>query len=483
MRLLHTSDWHLGRTLYGEDMLAHQAAFLAWLLEQAAAHEVAAVLVAGDVYDRAVPPVEAVAVLDHALRGFADEGIAMIITSGNHDSAIRLGFGSRLSELAGIHLRTDVADIARPVMLADADGEVAVYGIPYLLPDAVMAELGAERSHASVLAAATALIRADAEERGIARTVVVAHAFVTGGLSSASERDIRVGGIGDVPASVFAGHNYVALGHLHGQQTITVGGSGGSHPQAGAAGGSGGSPPQASTVRYSGSPLAFSFSEWRHAKSVTLVDIDAAGLVTTTKLATPVPRRLREVRGTLEGLLARAQTDLAGLADAWVKVVLTDTARAAAPMERLREKWPHTLVLDFAPEGELAGGTADLRRLAQTADPVEICGMFVEFTSGGPPDDEQQAVLADVVEAALRGDLPPPVSAESGSAESGSAEAASAVSESAVLAESAEPSFAVSESAEVVLAGSVLAEPVLAEPVLADRALAESVFAMIDAVA
>src|SRR5215469_4512980 len=135
MRLLHTSDWHLGRTLYGEDLLAHQAEFLAWLLDQAVRHEVAAVLVAGDVYDRAVPPADAVAVLDHALRAFAEAGVAMIITSGNHDSAVRLGFGGRLSELAGIHLRTSVADIARPVVLADTDGEVAVYGIPYLLPD------------------------------------------------------------------------------------------------------------------------------------------------------------------------------------------------------------------------------------------------------------------------------------------------------------------------------------------------------------
>jgi exonuclease SbcD len=445
MRLLHTSDWHLGRTLYGEDLLAYQAAFLAWLLEQAVRHEVAAVLVAGDVYDRAVPPADAVAVLDQALRDFAEAGIAMIITSGNHDSAVRLGFGGRLSESAGIHLRTSVADIARPIVLADADGEVAVYGIPYLLPDAVMAELGAERSHASVLAAATSLIRSDAEQRGIARTVVVSHAFVTGGLSSASERDIRVGGIGDVPASVFAGLTYVALGHLHGQQTIAAGGG------------------AASTVRYSGSPLAFSFSEWRQAKSVTLVDIDGAGLVTTTKLATPVPRRLREVRGTLEDLLARAETDLVGVTDAWVRVVLTDTKRPAVPMERLREKWPHTLVLDFAPLDALADGTADVRRLAQTTDPVEICGMFVEFTSGGPADDEQKAVLADVVEAALSGDLPAPASPEPSLAEPSPAES--------VLPD------------DPVLADPAPADPVLADPVPTDRALAESVFALIDAAA
>ena len=386
MRLLHTSDWHLGRTLYGEDLLTHQAAFLDWLLAEATERRVHAVVVAGDVYDRAVPTTDAVAVLDRALRGFAAERIPVLITSGNHDSAVRLGFGSRLSEVAGVHLRTAVADIARPVVLSDEHGDVALYGIPYLLPDAAMADLGAERSHASVLAAATRLIKADAQERGIARTVVAAHAFITGAVASDSERDIRIGGIGDAPASLFAGLAYVALGHLHGQQDVSA--------QAGG-----------TTVRYCGSPLAFSFSERHHRKSVTLAEIDGQGLVTTTKLATPVPRPLREVRGRLEDLLAGpAGADDDEMAGAWVKVVLTDTVRPAAPMERLRKKWPHTLVLDFEPEGELVNGAADLRRLRQVVDPVEICELFVEYTSGGPADAAQRMVLRDVVEAACRGD-------------------------------------------------------------------------------
>ncbi len=378
MRLIHTSDWHLGRMLHGEDLLPHQAAFLDWLLAQAISAQVHAVVVAGDIYDRAVPPVDAVAVLDHALRGFARAGIQLLLTSGNHDSAVRLGFGASLSELAGVHLRTSVDDLARPVVLADEHGEIAVYGIPYLLPDAVMTDLRAERSHESVLAAATALIRADAAGRGIHRTVVAAHAFVTGALPSDSERDLRVGGIGDAPATVFAGLSYVALGHLHGQQNVAA--------------------PDGETqarIRYSGSPLAFSFSERNHRKSVTLAEIDETGAVTTTLLEAPVPRALRQVRGRLDELLAR---DDAELAESWVKVVLTDPTRPASPMERLRQRWPHTLVLDFAPEGELASGPAELRAVARTADPVEICGRFVEFTSGGQPDDEQRAVLADVIE-------------------------------------------------------------------------------------
>jgi DNA repair protein SbcD/Mre11 len=377
VRLLHTSDWHLGRTLHGEPLLAYQATFLDWLLGQATEHHVHAVIVAGDIYDRAVPPVDAVAVLDRALHGFAAARIPVVLISGNHDSAVRLGFGSRLSEMAGVHLRTSAADIARPVVLADEHGEVAIYGIGYLLPDAVMEDLGAQRSHASVLAAAAGLIRADAAKRGIGRTVVAAHAFVTGAAVCESERDIRVGGIADVPASVFSGASYVALGHLHGQQNVPSGAAG-------------------TTIRYSGSPLAFSFSERHHAKSVTLAELDAAGRVSTRLLAAPVPRPLREVRGRLADLLAAEQPpDLAG---AWVRAVLTDRVRPAAPMERLRARWPHTLVLDFEPEGGLAGRAAEVRQVARTADPVQICASFVEFAGGGAADAAQLGVLRDVVE-------------------------------------------------------------------------------------
>ena len=380
MRLIHTSDWHLGRTLYGEDLLEHQAAFLGWLLGQAVTRQADAVVVAGDVYDRAVPPQDAVTLLDKTLVEFARAGIPVVLTSGNHDSAVRLGFGAGLTEVAGVHLRTEVADITRPVIVTDPHGEVGIYGIPYLLPDAVMDELGAERSHASVLAAAAARMREDAAGRGLSRTVVLAHAFVTGAEVSESERDIRVGGIGDAPAAVLAGCSYLALGHLHGQQRVPV-------------------PRSTTTARYCGSPLAFSFSE-RQAKSVTFAEIDGAGNVTTQLLPAPVPRPLREVRGRLTDLLAQASGDLADLAGAWLRVVLTDRERPVAPMERLREKWPHTIALDFAPEGGLTAREADLARLAKASDPTEICGSFVEYVSGALPDQAQRVVLRDAIEAA-----------------------------------------------------------------------------------
>ncbi|MDQ6937355.1 MAG: exonuclease SbcCD subunit D [Actinomycetota bacterium] len=386
MRLIHTSDWHLGRSLHAEPLLGAQRHFLQWLLRTSLARRADAVLVAGDIYDRAVPPVEAVRLLDETLADFAAAGVPILLTSGNHDSAVRLGFAAALSETAGVHLRTAPSELARPVVLADEHGPVALYGIPYLLPDAVMESLGVvDRSHAAVLSAATAAIRADASARGIDRVVVAAHAFVTGAAVSESERDIRVGGIGDAPASVFAGFTYAALGHLHGAQTVG--------PSA--------------RVRYCGSPLAFSFSERHHRKSVTQVDIAANGSIETELIATPVLRALREVRGRLEELLSRAGDDLGDLgdlADAFVKVTLTDPVRPAAPMERLRAVWPHTLLLEFAPAGAPtdadAHAAADLARLAATVDPVEICASFVEWVDGAPADAAARRVLRGAVEAA-----------------------------------------------------------------------------------
>ena len=187
MRLLHTSDWHLGRSFHREDLLSAQARFVDFLVDTVRSEGVDAVLVSGDVYDRALPPVDAVALCDDALRRLAGTGARVVLISGNHDSARRLGFGSGLIDTAGIHLRTDVAAAHQPVLLEDRDGPVAVYAVPYLEPDAVRAELGCDdRSHAAVLGAAMARVRDDLSGRPDSRSVVLAHAFVMGGEASES---------------------------------------------------------------------------------------------------------------------------------------------------------------------------------------------------------------------------------------------------------------------------------------------------------
>ncbi len=386
MRFLHTSDWHLGRRLHGEDLLPDQARFLEWLRHLAVAERVDAVLVCGDVYDRAQPGADAIALLDHTIAAFARHHVPMVISSGNHDSAVRLAYAGPVLSQSGIHLRTSIDEVGEPVLFHDAAGRVGVYALPYVLPDAVAAELlEGDRSHEAVFRALTARIRDDARARDLSRIVVMAHAFVTGGLACASEREIRVGGVGDTPADVFDGFSYVALGHLHGPQAVTMPGSRG-------------------VARYSGSPLAFSFSERDHTKSVAVVDIDAEGAAAWRLVPTPVPRPLVQVRGRLDELLARAEHgDLPDLAGAWVKVVLTDPGRVAQPMQQLRGQWPHTIALEFDPDrGSEAPG---LVRATQASDPVAICRQFVAAVAGAPPTPAQEAVLAEVVASTLRQEL------------------------------------------------------------------------------
>ena len=332
MRILHTSDWHLGRSFHGVGMLAAQAAYVDHLLEVVETEAVDLVVVAGDVHDRALPPVDAVELADETFARLAASRATTVVSSGNHDSPARLGFNARLADAAGVHLRTRWQDVGRPVLLEDAHGPVAVYGLPYLEPDAVRTpwELP-DRSHEAALTAAMTRVRADLDGRPGTRSVVLAHAFVAGSpepagrMASDSERDISVGGIQIAPTSLFTGVDYAALGHLHGSQTLT------------------------GSVRYSGSPLAYSFSEARQAKGSWLVDLGADGLEHAELLPAPVPRRLDTLRGRLDDLLA--DPGLAAAEDAWLQVTLTDARRPLQAMERLRSRFPHALLLAFDPEG------------------------------------------------------------------------------------------------------------------------------------
>jgi DNA repair protein SbcD/Mre11 len=380
MRLLHTSDWHLGRSLHRADLRAAQSAFLDHLVEVARAEKVDAVLVAGDVYDRAVPPVDAVELCEDALLRLHDTGASIVLISGNHDSARRLGFGGGLLEKAGVHLRTRPGAVARPVVLGDAHGPVAVYGVPYLEPDAVRGELpqaqagpDLPRGHAGVLGHAVACIRADAEARGIKRRVVMAHGWVAGGAASESERDITVGGVGQVPAEIFGGFGYVALGHLHGQQTV------------------------APHLRYSGSPLPYSFSEASHRKGSWLVELDGAGTAHVEQVPAPAFRRLSVLRGRLAELLgSAAHTRYEG---DFVSVTLTDPSRPEGAMDALRARFRHVLVLAFEPEGAEPDRRGYRARTAGRDD-LSIAAEFVRHVSNAPPTAGEERLLRSAFEAA-----------------------------------------------------------------------------------
>ncbi|MCK2217283.1 exonuclease SbcCD subunit D [Actinomadura sp. ATCC 31491] len=361
MRILHTSDWHLGRTFHRESLLAGQAAFVDHLVETVRQERVDVVAVAGDVYDRALPPVDAVALLDEALARLRAAGARVVLISGNHDSALRLRFGSALFEPAGVHVRCAPERAWEPVLIDD----VAFYGIPYLEPELVRApwELP-DRSHTAAITYAMDRVRADAARRRA--SVVLSHCFVTGGQASDSERDISVGGVAHVPLTAFDGVDYVALGHLHGRQRMSE------------------------TVRYSGSPLAYSFSEAGHVKGSWLVTLGQGA----DFVPAPVPRPVARLRGELDDLLADPRH--AGVEGHWLHITLTDAVRPKQAMDRLRARFPHTLALAFDPVG--AAPAAQPVRLSGRPE-AEVALDFVREVRGEPAAPEEEDLLRQAIEA------------------------------------------------------------------------------------
>jgi exonuclease SbcD len=383
MRLIHTSDWHLGRSFHREDLLAAQAQFVDFLVETVVSERVDAVLVSGDIYDRALPSVDAVALCNEALARLMRTKARVVLISGNHDSARRLGFGSELIDEAGVHLRTDPRRVGTPVLLPQpgATGDVAVYPIPYLEPDAVRADLLHEArdgaGHTAVIDAAMTRIRSDLSRRPGVPSVVLAHAFVAGGLASDSERDISVGGVSVVPTSCFDGVDYAALGHLHGAQRLSE------------------------TVRYSGSPIAYSFSEEHHRKAVLLVDLPSrqGAPLAVEALPTPVLRPIARVRSTLDDLLTADRW--AGYSDHYLQVTLTDAERPRDAMARLRRRFPETLVLVFDPDRAADDARSYAARLRGKSD-LEVATDFVAHVRSAPDDDE--SVLLARALASVRAD-------------------------------------------------------------------------------
>ncbi len=384
MRVLHTSDWHLGRSFHGADLLGAQADVLDGLVEVVRDERVGLVVVAGDLYDRALPPVGAVELWGDTLERLCDAGAHVVVISGNHDSARRLGSGARVHERAGVHVRTDVRRAGEPVLLPlEGGGELAVYAIPYLEPDAVRdvlavdgADAGELRTHTGVLKAALARAAADLAGRPGTRSIAVAHAYVAGGESSDSERELSVGGAAQVPVGLFGHVDYAALGHLHGRQVLGEG-----------------------AVRYAGSPLAYSFSEDRHTKGAWLLDVGSDGVRTVEAVPTRVPRGLARLRGRLDDLLTSG-----AYADAercWVAVTLTDPACPAGAMPRLQQRFPHAVTLEWAPEGGLVAQEASYAARVARRDDLEVAVEFVRHVRNADPTGDEQALLRDVVGAVV----------------------------------------------------------------------------------
>ena len=383
MRILHTSDWHIGRTFHGYPTLDALREVLDALAASVREHDVDVVLVAGDVFDSAAPSADSFALLTDALRAISDAGAQIIVTSGNHDSVARLGFQSTLLR-AGVHVITDPASVGTPITLSDASGPVHFYGIPFLEPALVRhlwtdpdGERTPVRTQREALTQAMGLVRADLDARGEReRSVVLAHCFAAGMEPTPGlERDIQQGGLDVVPLSVFDGPDYVALGHIHGRQQLSE------------------------RARYAGAPLHYSFGEQHKPRGAWLVDLDAAGLAEVQWLDLPVPRPLVTLTGTLSELLNDPR--FADAEDAWVCAEYTDATIQIDPMRRLRERFRycanvvHHNAVVHEPDGMSYAG-----RVREARNDLELIDTFLAHVREGEGASEREReILQQVIEA------------------------------------------------------------------------------------
>ena len=385
MKILHSSDWHIGRTFHGNPTLGHLTEVLCALVQVVRDEQVDVVVVAGDIFDSATPAADSYDVLTAALRGIREAGAQIVLTSGNHDSATRLGFNSGFTGLAGVHILTRHDELDRPITIDDEFGPVHFYGIPYLEPSIVRSaypevEL---RSHEQTLGFAMARIRDDLARRG-GRSVVLSHAFIADvPASDGLERDITAGGLDVVPLSIFDGPDYVALGHIHGRAELST------------------------RARYSGAPLHYSFSEASKPRGAWLVRLDADGLEQVDWVELPVPRPLVVLTGELEHLLS----DPGYLAHEreWVSAVITDTVRPMDAMRRLQQRFPYAAHLEYRPDVLAETSTASYGERIATKSDHEIVDDFLGLVRNGVGASAAERRLIDDAIIAGRIDSATPV--------------------------------------------------------------------------
>lgn len=400
MKLLHTSDWHVGRRLHGVDLSEDHRKFFRFLVDLVRSEKVDAVLVSGDVFDRAVPDVDSISILDDAL-GKLCALTKVILTPGNHDSAVRLGQNEKFLN-DHLVIRTKLEDIGKPVLVSDGQEEVAIYPLPFIrvdegrrffASDPTDEETWPKRSHEAVVSQALVKVHQNLQvlrqDNPKLPSIVMAHLFAVGGSGSDSERDLKIGGVDSVPYEVFATLggadpdqkcpvNYFALGHLHGPQEISG---------------------TANTVlRYAGSPLAFSFSEANHKKSVTLLEVNDAK-VTQRAIPTPVSRRLVTITDTMEAIEGGKYDQYA---DYYAAVNVTGDVYPSHMKQRILKVLPHTLTYLFVPNSDPSFSlTAPV--VVESSDPVEVCQQFFATAGNTELSENLKRLIQDAVEAVREG--------------------------------------------------------------------------------
>lgn len=370
MKFIHTSDWHIGRQFHNVSLLEDQRHVLDQLIGYIERESVDAVVIAGDIYDRSVPPAAAVELLDDVLNKICtDLRVPILIIPGNHDGAERLRFGSRQLSQAGLYIIGELSQITDPVIVKCAGCDVSFYGIPYNDPETVRNQFGVEVStHDQAHAYLVEQINAAKSDKAL--NVLISHCFIDGAEESDSERPLSIGGADRISFEPFAVFEYVALGHLHNPQY-----KGKEH------------------IRYSGSILKYSFSEQHHQKGVTLVEMDVSGLKSTTHLPLKPLRDMRIVEGELNVILEQGKVDPNN--EDYILIRLTDRHAILDPMGKLRQVYPNILHLEKP--GMLGTGEQLVNREKLKRGELEMFKDFFEQVSGQALTSEQDDAIKKTI--------------------------------------------------------------------------------------
>ena len=372
MKFLHLADLHLGKRVNGFSMLEDQAHILRQILAILDDEQPDGVLIAGDVYDKSVPSVEAVELLDGFLTELRTRGVPVLLISGNHDSPERLAFGGRVMDSCGIHISPVYDGALAPVTLHDEFGPVHVWLLPFVKPAHMRRWFPDADLESYTDAVAEAVAHMDIDTA--ARNVLVTHQFVTGGARSGSE-ELSVGGTDNVDSGVFAPFDYVALGHLHGAQHIGR-----------------------ETIRYAGSPLKYSFSEARQHKSVTVVTLGEKGDVQVRTVALTPLRELREIRGSYDELTARSFYEHTTYRSDYLHLILTDEQDVFDAMSRLRTIYPYLMTLDYDNARTRAAGGMSVPAETERRTPLELFEALYQRQNHRPMSEVQRAYIAQLME-------------------------------------------------------------------------------------
>lgn len=376
MKLMHIADLHIGKRVNEFNMLEDQRYILQEILRLVDEVRPAAILMAGDIYDKSVPAGEAVEVLDELLTELVARQVQIFIVSGNHDSPERLNFGSRIMEKNGVHIAGTFDGTLRQITLTDEFGPVNIYLLPFIKPAVVQPHFTGQEitSYEDAVKAVIQAARIDTGERNI----LVAHQFITSGVTQPERSDsetIAVGGLDNIDASVFEPFDYVALGHLHGPQSIGR-----------------------ETVRYAGSPLKYSFSEVRRPKSVTLLELAQKGTWELRTLPLTPRRDMREIKGPLAELVRAGAA--AGLCQDYVRAVLTDEDEVYDAIGQLRRVYPHIMRIDF--ENSRSRRRADSKSAASgdaaRKSPLELFAEFYTKQNNSEMNEEQRRIMEEILE-------------------------------------------------------------------------------------